>query len=63
VPIGLFNDITKLCDIGINKFFFDLTDGNAERIIGLYKDILAGKPVKKSQRRKHTRGHFNRGVE
>ena len=63
VPIGLFNDITKLCDIGITKFFFDLTDGNAERIIGLYKDILAGKPVKKSQRRKHTRGHFNRGVE
>jgi len=63
VPIGLFNDITKLCYIGINKFFFDLTDGNAEKIIGLYKDILAGKPVKKSQRRKHTRGHFNRGVE
>ena len=63
VPIGLFNDITKLCDIGINKFFFDLTDGNAERIIGLYKDILNGKTVKKSQRRKHTRGHFNRGVE
>ncbi len=63
VPIGLFNDITKLCDIGINKFFFDLTDGNAEKIIGLYKDILNGKTVKKSQRRKHTRGHFNRGVE
>ncbi len=66
VPIGLFNDITKLCDscdIGINKFFFDLTDGNAERIIGLYKDVLNGKTVKKSQRRKHTRGHFNRGVE
>jgi len=63
VPIGLFNDITKLCDSGINKFFFDLTDGNAEKIIGLYKDILNGKTVKKSQRRKHTRGHFNRGVE
>ncbi|MBK5191435.1 MAG: hypothetical protein JJE19_08075, partial [Methanosarcinales archaeon] len=63
VPIGLFNDITKLCDIGINKFFFDLTDGNAEKIIGLYRDVLNGKTVKKSQRRKHTRGHFNRGVE
>ena len=63
LPIGLFNDVTKLCDAGINKFFFDLTDGNAEKIIGLYKDALNGKPVKKSLRRKHTRGHFNRGVD
>jgi hypothetical protein len=63
LPIGLFNDVTKLRDAGINKFFFDLTDGNAEKIIGLYKDALNGKPVKKSLRRRHTRGHFNRGVE
>jgi len=63
VPIGLFNDISKLCDVGINKFFFDITDGNPEKIIGLYRDIINGKPVKKSVRRKHTRGHFNRGVE
>ena len=63
LPIGLFNDISKLRDAGINKFFLDLTDGNAEKIILLYKGILNGKPVKKSVRRKHTRGHFNRGVE
>jgi hypothetical protein len=63
LPIGLFNDITKLWDSGINKFFFDLTDGNAEKIIRLYRDILDGNPVKKSVRRKHTRGHFNKGVE
>jgi len=59
--IGLFNDITKLR--GINKFFFDITDGNAERIIRLYKGILDGQTVKKSVRRKHTRGHFHRGVD
>ncbi|MBN1762126.1 MAG: U32 family peptidase [Methanomicrobia archaeon] len=64
VPIGLFNDVQKLRDAGINKIFFDLTDGNAERIIGLYtRDVLAGNPVKKSRRRKHTRGHFSRGVK
>jgi collagenase-like PrtC family protease len=64
VPIGLFNDVQKLRDAGINKFFFDLTDDNVDRIIGLYTaDVLAGNPVKKSRRRKHTRGHFNRGVE
>ena len=63
VPLGLFNDITKLRDSGITKFFFDLTGGNAEKIIRLYMDILNDKPVKKSVRRKHTRGHFNRGVE
>jgi collagenase-like PrtC family protease len=61
LPIGLFNDITKLR--GINKIFFDLSDGNAERIIRRYKDVLNGKTVKKSARRKHTRGHFSRGVE
>jgi hypothetical protein len=61
LPLGLFNDITKLR--GINKFFFDLSDGNAERIIRRYKDVLNGKTVKKSARRKHTRGHFSRGVE
>ncbi|HUV02232.1 MAG TPA: peptidase U32 family protein [Desulfobacteria bacterium] len=65
VPIGLFNDVQELHNSGgITKFFFDLTDGNAERIIGLYtEDVLAGNPVKKSRRRKHTRGHFSRGVE
>jgi collagenase-like PrtC family protease len=63
LPIGLFNELSKLCDAGITKFFFDLSDGNAEKIIRLYKDILNGRPVKKSLRRKHTRGHFNRGVE
>ncbi len=63
LPIGLFNDVAKLRDAGINKFFFDFTDGNAEKIIGLYKDALNGKPVKKSLRRRHTRGHFNRGVD
>lgn len=63
LPLGLFNDISKLCEYGINKFFLDLTDGNAGKIIALYKGILNGKPVKKSVRRKHTRGHFNRGVE
>jgi hypothetical protein len=64
VPIGLFNDVQKLRDASINKFFFDLTDGNAGRIIGLYtEDVLAGNQVKKSRRRKHTRGHFSRGVE
>jgi collagenase-like PrtC family protease len=63
LPIGIFNDITKLWDSGINKFFFDLTDGNAEKIIRLYRDILDGNPVKKSVRRKHTRGHFIKGVE
>ncbi len=63
VPIGLFNDMQKLRDVGLTKFFFDLTDGNAEKIIGLYKDVLTGNSVKKSRRRKHTRGHFNRGVE
>ena len=61
LPLGLFNDITKLR--GINKFFFDLSDGNVERIIRRYKDVLNGKTVKKSARRKHTRGHFSRGVE
>jgi collagenase-like PrtC family protease len=64
VPIGLFNDVQELHNSGITKFFFDLTDGNAERIIGLYQDVLTtGNPVKKSRRRKHTRGHFSRGVE
>jgi collagenase-like PrtC family protease len=65
VPIGLFNDVQELHNSGgITKFFFDLTDDNAARIIGLYTaDVLAGNPVKKSRRRKHTRGHFNRGVE
>ncbi len=63
IPIGLFNDILKLYDAGINKFFFDLTDSNVEKTIGFYKDILAGNPIKKSLRRKHTRGHFNRGVD
>jgi len=61
-PIGLFNDIQRLCEVGITKFFLDLTDGNAGRIVGLYQDVLAGKLVKKSARRKHTRGHFTRGV-
>lgn len=61
-PMGLFNDVQRLCEVGITKFFLDLTDGNAERIIGLYQDVLAGKIVKKSARRKHTRGHFSRGV-
>ncbi|NQE46546.1 hypothetical protein C5S31_11045 [ANME-1 cluster archaeon GoMg2] len=61
LPLGLFNDITKLR--GISKIFFDLSDGNAERIIRQYKDVLNGKTVKKSARRKHTRGHFSRGVE
>ncbi|MFZ2071604.1 MAG: peptidase U32 family protein [Halobacteriota archaeon] len=60
LPIGFFNDIKKLR--GITKFFFDLTDGDAERIIRMYKDVLNSKTVKKSVRRKHTRGHFNRGV-
>jgi len=63
LPIGLFNEILKFCEAGITRFFFDLTDGNATKIIGLYQDILSGKPVKKSARRKHTRGHFTRGVE
>ena len=62
LPIGLFNEIQKLCHTGINKFFFDLTDGNAETILELYTNILTGKAVKKSLRRKHTRGHFYRGV-
>lgn len=62
LPIGIFNDITMLLDLGINKFFLDLTDGKAEKIIRLYRHILDGKPVKKSVLRKHTRGHFNRGV-
>jgi len=62
LPIGLFNEIQKLCTAGINKFFFDLTDGNAETILWLYKNILDGQPAKKSLRRNHTRGHFNRGV-
>jgi collagenase-like PrtC family protease len=64
VPIGLFNDVQELYNKGITKYFFDLTDDNAERIIGLYtEDVLAGNPVKKARRRKHTRGHFSRGVE
>jgi collagenase-like PrtC family protease len=63
LPIGIFNDITKLRDSGILKFFIDLTDGKAEKLIRLYRYILAGKTVKKSVLRKHTRGHFNRGVE
>ena len=63
VPIGLFNEVQKLHYAGIHKFFFDLTDDNADRIIGLYRDILVGNPIKKSRRRKHTRGHFGRGVE
>ncbi len=62
LPIGLFNDVQQLCEIGITKFFLDLTDGNAARIIEQYRDVLAGKQVKKSARRKHTRGHFSRGV-
>jgi collagenase-like PrtC family protease len=62
-PMGLFNDVQRLCEVGITKFFLDLTDGNAERIVGLYQNVLAGKPVKKSARRKHTRGHFSRGVQ
>ena len=62
-PMGLFNDVRQFCEVGITKFFLDLTDGNVERIIGLYRDVLAGKTVKKSARRKHTRGHFSRGVQ
>ncbi len=62
LPIGIFNDITMLRDSGIMKFFLDLTDGKAEKLICMYRYILAGKPVKKSVLRKHTRGHFNRGV-
>ncbi|MGB7002337.1 MAG: peptidase U32 family protein [Halobacteriota archaeon] len=62
LPIGIFNDITMLRDSGIMKFFLDLTDGKAEKIIRMYRYILDGKPVKKSVLRKHTRGHFNRGV-
>ncbi|MCK4397964.1 MAG: hypothetical protein KAV25_03115 [Methanophagales archaeon] len=62
LPIGIFNDITMLRDSGIMKFFLDLTDGKAEKIIRLYRYILDGKPAKKSVLRKHTRGHFNRGV-
>ncbi|MGC9443741.1 MAG: U32 family peptidase [Candidatus Methanospirareceae archaeon] len=62
-PIGLFNEVLWLCEVGITKFFLDLTDGNAEKIVGLYRDVLAGKTVKKSARRKHTRGHFSRGVQ
>ncbi|HDS45828.1 MAG TPA: U32 family peptidase [Methanomicrobia archaeon] len=63
LPMGLFNEVQWLCEVGITKFFLDLTDGNAGRIIGLYRDVLAGKTVKKSARRKHTRGHFTRGVQ
>ena len=63
LPIGLFNEILKFCEVGITRFFFDLTDGNAAKIIGLYRDILSGTPVKKSARRRHTRGHFTREVE
>ncbi|MBN1454989.1 MAG: U32 family peptidase [Methanomicrobia archaeon] len=63
LPIGLFNDIQQLCEVGITKFFLDLTDGNVRRIVGLYQDVLAGKLVKKSTRRKHTHGHFSRGVQ
>jgi len=62
LPIGIFNDVTRLRDSGINKFFIDLTDGKVEKIIRMYRYILDGKPVKKSVLRKHTRGHFNRGV-
>ena len=62
LPIGIFNDINLLLDSGINKFFLDLTDGNAEKLIRLYRYIMDGKPVKKSVLRKHTQGHFNRGV-
>jgi len=62
LPIGIFNDITILRDSGITKFFLDLTDGKAEKIIRMYRYILDGKPAKKSVLRKHTRGHFNRGV-
>ena len=64
VPIGLFNDVQELYNTGITRYFFDLTNGNAEKIIDLYtEDVLAGTPVKKARRRKHTRGHFDRGVE
>jgi hypothetical protein len=62
LPIGLFNEIQKLLDAGITKFFFDLTDGNADKILKVYMDILRGKTAKKSVRRYHTRGHFNQGV-
>ncbi|RZN38127.1 MAG: U32 family peptidase, partial [Methanophagales archaeon ANME-1-THS] len=62
LPIGLFNEIQKLLKVGITKFFFDLTDGNAAKILAVYREILGGKPAQKSVRRYHTRGHFNRGV-
>jgi collagenase-like PrtC family protease len=63
LPIGLFNEIQQLREAGITKFFFDLTEGHAAKIIGLYKDALDGKTIKKAARRKHTRGHFTRGVD
>jgi collagenase-like PrtC family protease len=62
LPIGLFNEIHKLLDAGITKFFFDLTDGTAAKILAVYRGILRGKTAKKSVRRYHTHGHFNRGV-
>lgn len=62
LPIGLFNEVQQLREMGITRFLFDLTDGATSQILGLYKQILTGQPVKKSVRRAHTRGHFNRGV-
>jgi hypothetical protein len=61
VPLGLFNEVSKLKDAGVKHFLLDL-EKDACEIVTTYKKILAGENVKKSTG-EYTLGNYRAGVQ
>ncbi len=61
VELGLFEEVLKLRNSGINKVFLDL-EKDVAATVKIYRDILNGKNISASKRG-YTKGHWKRGVE
>ncbi len=61
IPLGLFNQIAKLKDAGVNHYLLDLEKDAAETI-KTYRRILSGEMIKKPTG-EYTLGNYREGVQ
>ena len=61
VPLGLFNELSKLQDAGVNHYLLDL-EKDVSVTVETYKKILSGENVKKPSD-EYTLGNYRQGVQ
>lgn len=61
VELGLFEEVLKLKQTGINKIFLDL-EKDVSATVKIYRALLDGKSISASKRG-YTKGHWEKGVE